>query len=214
MLMTEDDLKKQFSMPVGDGGRIVMETMNEHHLPLWRDASAHLPRSMDGAVLDIGCGGGGFIRMLSEKYPFAMFFGVDVSEDAVAMTAEVNRSMMDGGGLDLRVASVESLPFGDASFDVVTAMETYFFWPDLEKGLSEMARVASPGGIVMVASELRLGGEDDADVRTKCEEYGMTLAEDDAMLSMMDAVGIDAEAIITGSGVLYRGVRRLRSGCY
>lgn len=208
MTMSDDDLRKQFSMPMGDDGRIVMERMNEHHVPLWTEASARLPKSMDGAVLDIGCGGGGFIRMLSEKYPFAMFFGVDISDDAVSMTADVNREMVDGGALDLRVASVESLPFGDASFDMVTAIETYFFWPDLEKGMREIARVVSPGGVVMLASELRLGEDDDSEVRAKCDEYGMTLADDDSMLAVMDAAGIDAEAIVTGSGVLYRGIRR------
>ena len=137
-----------------------------------------------------------------------MLFGVDISEDALSMTADVNAETVSSGGLELHLASVDSLPFGDGSFDMVTAMETYFFWPDLQAGLRELARVVSPGGILAVGSELRYGSGDDSDIDAKCEEYGMRLVRDGEMLSMMDACGFDAEAFVGEHGVLYRGVRR------
>lgn len=200
--------KKQFSKPLGAAGREVMEQMNEHHVPLWNEALARMPKAMDGSVLDVGCGGGGFLRKLSERYPYAMLFGIDLSEDAVRMTSEVGSDLVESGSLELAVGSAESLPYEDGAFDMATAIETYFFWPDLEEGVSELSRVLSPGGVLMIASELRLGGDDEAEVLEKCGEYGMRLLSDEGMLETMDRCGLDAECFIVGPGVLYRGVKR------
>ncbi len=200
--------KKQFSKPLGAAGREVMEQMNEHHVPLWNEALARMPKAMDGSVLDVGCGGGGFLRKLSERYPYAMLFGIDLSEDAVRMTSEVGSDLVESGSLELAVGSAESLPYEDGAFDMATAIETYFFWPDLEKGVSELSRVLSPGGVLMIASELRLGGDDEEEVLEKCGEYGMRLLSDEGMLETMDRCGLDAECFIVGPGVLYRGVKR------
>ena len=209
-----DPLSKQFRKPEGDDGRKVLESMNDHHVPLWTFCLERLPKSMDGSILDVGCGGGGFLSRLSERYPYAMLFGVDISEDALRMTMDVNAGTYGSGGLELHMASVDSLPFAEASFDMVTSMETYFFWPDLEAGLREVSRVLSPGGVLVIGSELRYGAGDDARVDEMCQTYGMRIVADEEMLSLMDLVGVDAEAIPGEHGVLYRGVKRFRSrGC-
>ena len=202
------DGKEQFSKPLGAAGREVMQLMNEHHVPLWNAALEHLPKAMDGSVLDVGCGGGGFLRKLSERYPYAMLFGIDLSEDAVRMTSEVDSDLVESGSLELAVGSVDGLPYDDGAFDMATAIETYFFWPDQGKGIAEMSRVLSPGGVLMVASELRLGGDDEAEILEKCGEYGMRLLRDEEMLEIMDHCELDAECFIVGPGVLYRGVKR------
>ena len=43
-------------------------------------------------------------------------------------------------------ASVAALPFPDRSFDVVTVVETHYYWPDLPASLREILRVLEPGG--------------------------------------------------------------------
>lgn len=198
------DEKEQCRRPTGELGRKVLDGMNSHHVPLWNEALSRMPEHA-GSVLDIGCGGGGFLRKLRGRYPGAELHGIDISEDAVAMTSETNAG---DERLQLRVASVESLPFGDGSFDAVTAMETYFFWPDAEQGLREASRVLSPGGTLVVASEVGLGGDDEEDVLGICEEYGMTLLPDDEIIRIMDDAGLDAEAFRTDPGVVYIGKKR------
>ena len=204
----DDQTKTQFRNPQGDEGRKVLESMNDHHVPLWDFCLSKLPKSMDGAVLDVGCGGGGFLRRLSERYPFAMLFGVDISGDALEMTMSVNSDTYESGGLELHQASVDSLPFQEGSFDMVTAMETYFFWPDFDRGVGEISRVLSPGGVLAIGSELRYGGGDDERVDSMCAEYGMRILRDEEILSILDSYEIDAEAIPGEYGVLYRGVKR------
>lgn len=203
-----ETIRKQFRKPQGEDGRTVLESMNDHHAPLWDFCLSKLPRSVDGAILDVGCGGGGFLRRLSGRYPFAILFGVDISEDALSMTSDVNAETVEAGGLELHLASVDDLPFDEGAFDMVTAMETYFFWPDLEAGISEIARVLTPGGVLAVGSELRYGAGDDDHVDEMCQMYGMTIVTDERMLAVMDAAGIDAEAFPNEHGVLYKGVKR------
>ena len=152
-----------------------------------------MPKGMDGSVLDIGCGGGGFIRRMSERYPFAMFFGVDISEEALRMTSETNGDIVAEGGLELHLAGVDDLPFGDGSFDLVTAMETYFFWPDLEKGIGEVSRVVSAGGIFVIGSEMRVDTGDEDYIRSSLENYGARLVRDDVIVGLMDSNGFDVQ---------------------
>lgn len=183
--------KDQFRNPRGEDGRKVLEAMNDHHVPLWDWCLSKMPKGMDGSVLDIGCGGGGFINRMSERYPFAMFFGVDISEDALGMTLETNRGMYEEGGLELHLASVDDLPFDDGSFDLVTAMETYFFWPDLGKALEEVSRIVSPGGVFVIGSEMGVESSDDPYVSDSLRDYGTRLVPNDALASMMDSAGFD-----------------------
>lgn len=188
----EDPVPKgQFGNPHGEDGRKVLEAMNDHHVPLWDWCLSKMPKGMDGSVLDIGCGGGGFIKRMSERYPFAMFFGIDISEDALGMTLETNRAMYEEGGLELHLASVDDLPFDDSSFDLVTAMETYFFWPDLVKALEEVSRVVSPGGVFVIGSEMGVESSDDPYVSDSLRDYGTRLVPNDVLASMMDSAGFD-----------------------
>lgn len=46
-----------------------------------------------------------------------------------------------------------ALPFEEASFDLVSAFETVYFWPDLNRGFREVFRVLAPGGRFLVVCE-------------------------------------------------------------
>jgi SAM-dependent methyltransferase len=62
-------------------------------------------------------------------------------------------------------ASVSKLPFIDYTFDLVTAVETHYYWPDLRGDLREVLRVLKPGGMLMVVAEAYKGGRYDALLR-------------------------------------------------
>ena len=202
--------KEQFGNPQGEDGRKVLEAMNDHHVPLWDWCLSKMPKGMDGFVLDIGCGGGGFINRMSERYPFAMFFGVDISEDALGMTLDTNREMSDEGGLELHLASVDDLPFEEGSFDLVTAMETYFFWPDLGKALEEVSRIVSPGGVFVIGSEMGVESFDDPYVADSLRDYGTRLVSNDDLVSMMDSAGFDVRmyTVPENRWVVFVGTKR------
>ncbi|OYY07569.1 MAG: hypothetical protein B7Y70_14405 [Rhizobiales bacterium 35-68-8] len=101
-----------------------------------------------GHWLDAGCGTGTFSRMLAADNRTVL--GVDAS---VAMVEEGRRLAEPLGGRAAfePVATVESLPFPDASFDGVICLSVLEYLAKPQAALDELARVLRPGGVVVVS---------------------------------------------------------------
>ena len=70
-----------------------------------------------GRVLEVGCGRGVALPFLLNGFGALHVCGVDLDPDQVTRAARHLRKYE--GRIDLRVASVEQLPFAEASFDAV-----------------------------------------------------------------------------------------------
>lgn len=143
----------QVRKPAGVQGIIIARRMNQNHRGMMQWALEHMDLSSVNKMLDLGCGGGGPLSMLSERTPEAQFVGLDLSEDMLRMTCKVNRGLVDGGRLKTVRASVSSLPFDDGTFDTVLACETTYFWPDLGSDLKECRRVLKDEGRLFLVQE-------------------------------------------------------------
>ena len=104
-------------------------------------------------ILDVGCGTGANLQMLDE---FGDAEGVDVSTDAL----EFCRTR---GLAKVKQGAAESLPFADASFDLVTGLDVVEHLDDDIAGLSEMRRVLRPDGraVLFVPAFMFLWGVQD-----------------------------------------------------
>ena len=144
--------ESQFSRPSSLMGRILLRSMNIGHgrLHQWGLKAAGI--QLTDRVLDVGCGGGKAISRILEETRREVA-GIDHSPEAVKTARSVNRAAVSSGRLRIVESSVESLPFRDGFFDVVTAFETTYFWPELQAGLTEIRRVLSPGGRLVIANE-------------------------------------------------------------
>jgi SAM-dependent methyltransferase len=58
-------------------------------------------------------------------------------------------------------ASVSQLPFLSDTFDLVTAIETQYYWPDLLGDMREVRRVLRPAGKLVIIAETYKGGKYD-----------------------------------------------------
>ena len=110
-------------------------------------------------VLDVGCGGGRTVSKLAALASEGNVFGVDYSEASVAASRRKNKRGIREGRVDIRHASVSELPFAPDKFDLVTAVETHFYWPDLPADVREVQRVLRPGGAFLIVSEAYKGGK-------------------------------------------------------
>ena len=80
-------------------------------------------------------------------------FGVDYAAGSVGTSRATNARLIREGRVEVQEASVAELPFPDATFDLVTAVETHYYWPDLPHDLREILRVVKPGGSAIVIAE-------------------------------------------------------------
>jgi SAM-dependent methyltransferase len=91
-------------------------------------------------LLDAGCGTGGASVMAQERG--AIVSGCDISE---AMLGIARERLPEA---DLRLGDLEKLPFEDARFDAVVAINSLQFAPDPARGARELLRVTAPGGVI------------------------------------------------------------------
>ena len=131
--------------------------MNKSHSRLTDWGLGHVSIQPGHTILDIGCGGGRTISKLAAIATEGKVCGVDYSETSVAASQKTNAPAIALGRVELRQASVSALPFPDNTFDLVTAVETHFWWPDLPNDLREVLRVTKPGGTLLVIAEVYKG---------------------------------------------------------
>ena len=134
-----------FGNPKGLLGRMMLVSMEREHLPMAKWAFPQLNVPETGEILDIGCGGGYNMKRLLEASPKANVTGIDISEESVRKAEKINRKDL-GRRCRVKQGNVEKLPFEDGRFNLVTAFETVFFWPDLKENIKEVYRVVKTGG--------------------------------------------------------------------
>lgn len=141
-------LARQLSRPSGVLGALVRRLMNRGNAKMNAFAVEQLELAPTDRVLEIGFGGGVTLPSLLARAAFVA--GVDRSPDVVARTRVHFEEAVRAGRADFREGLVESLPFGDASFDKVCTVNTVYFWTSLDRGFAEVRRVLAPGGRVAV----------------------------------------------------------------
>lgn len=150
-------LSKFFSntrKPEGFLGKIMVNGMNGGgHAALANWAMDALQMPQDGAILDIGCGGGANVARLLKRCPHAKVYGVDYSSVSVAKSHKVNANAIKAGRCEIKEASVSALPLKDGTFNLVTAFETIYFWPDIEHSFAEVRRVMAPSATFCIVNE-------------------------------------------------------------
>jgi ubiquinone/menaquinone biosynthesis C-methylase UbiE len=132
---------------LGKLGGIVMARMN---LKIYHWAIELLEVGPSDRILEIGFGPGVGIRLLASAVSSGRVAGVDASEEMLEQASVRNVNSLGTGRGDLQQASVESLPFKDASFDKVLAVNSMRVWPDAIAGLREIRRVPKPDGRVVL----------------------------------------------------------------
>src|SRR5690348_17808753 len=128
----------QCKKPRGWLGRFTLWRMNASHSKLTDWGLGHVSVESDYTILDVGCGGGRTVGKLAARAAQGKVYGVDYSEESVATTKRLNARWIELGRVEVRHASVSQLPFAGGVFDLITAVETHFWWPDLPGDLREV----------------------------------------------------------------------------
>ena len=152
---------RQCRKPTGWLGRQVARGMNVSHSKMTDWGLDHISIGARSIILDVGCGGGGTVRKLAKLTTEGRVYGIDYSEESVGVSKKINRHLIQTGRVDIRHGSVSRLPFSDDMFDLVTAVESHYFWPDLASDMKEVLRVLKRGGELIIICGVYRGGKYD-----------------------------------------------------
>jgi len=95
-------------------------------------------------LLDAGCGTGGMLAHLARRFPAAQMHGLDYAERACTLARERSSA-------DIRCGSVDKMPYGDASFDVIVSLDVLDADDvDPRRALAEFRRCLRPGGLLVL----------------------------------------------------------------
>ncbi len=151
-------------------GRFFTWVMNMSHSGVTDWGLSHVRIEEQFTILDVGCGGGRTIEKIAAVASRGIVCGVDYAAGSVAASRAKNAQLIQAGRVEIKQGSVSELPFPDNKFDLVTAVETQYYWPDLLHDMKEVLRVLKPGGTLIVILESYKRG-----IRNKLEQPAMKL---------------------------------------
>lgn len=147
----------QCRKPQGENGKQVVDEMNESHYELTTWGLGKINIKENDTILDIGCGGGRTVNRLAKASKYGKIIGMDYSNDCVKWASLYNSNYINDSHVEIIHGSVDDIPFEDNKFDIITAVETIYFWPDLMKNFKEVKRVLKPCGKFVIINEMFLG---------------------------------------------------------
>ena len=141
-----DYFASQCGNPRGVIGKLMTWAMNRANNVMYIGIVDELKISPQTKILDVGFGNGYLEKLIIQKARCSIT-GIDISEDMVNKAVENNRRYVASGNMKFQLGDCCDLSFKDKTFDVVTTMNTIYFWNDTAKGMSEISRVLKDGGI-------------------------------------------------------------------
>lgn len=169
--------------------------MNFSHSDLTDWGLTHVSIEKDFKILDVGCGGGRTIQKLSATATEGLICGVDYAKGSVAASRAKNSRLIDAARVAIQRASVSQLPYIDNTFDLVTAVETQYYWPDLVEDMREILRVLKPGGTLAVIVESYKGGSNEilhAPVMNLLRSTRLSIDEQKKLFTSVGYTGVEA----------------------
>ena len=140
----------QCMKPHGEEGIQTIKNMNENHKEISEFAFQCITITKNDKILDIGCGGGvnieKFLKLTDKNVD-----GLDYSEISVAESLKRNKSSVEKGRCRIIQADVCDMPIENESYDLVSAFETIYFWPDIGNTFKEVSRIIKTNGQFMIA---------------------------------------------------------------
>ena len=131
-------------------------------VPLREALREHKGGARSARLLDVACGTGGFLAEAKRNYPRLAVTGVDLSAPYLAVA---KRQLSAWSRVTFAEGNAETLPFADASFDIVTCLYLFHELPRRARQAvaNEIRRVLRPDGRLIFLDSLQTGDKADYD---------------------------------------------------
>ncbi len=203
-IIEDPDLLINAGNPQGELGEKLINNMNINHESLAQWGVSQLDISKDAVILDIGCGGGvnvkRFLGITDNKV-----YGIDYSKLSVEKSSELNKKEIENKRCSITQESVSEMSFEDDTFDIVTAFETVYFWPEIENDFKEVNRVLKENGIFLICNEA-LPKENDERQKEFIELLDCSIYSEEELINYLKNSGFsEVETIIKESKDSFSG---------
>ena len=175
----------QTRKPNGFLGKMMLKGMNMGHAKLSDFGISTLPDREFFNIAELGCGGGRNIDALLKKYNKAQVVGVDYSPLSVEKAKEFNANNMSR--CEIKQGDVSNLELDKDKFDLATAFETVYFWPNIEKCFKNVYDILKDKGCFLIVNELE--GEDESSHKYEELIEGLKVYKITELESILKAIG-------------------------
>ncbi len=117
--------------------------MERRHKRLTECMLERITMTPHGRVLDIGCGDGWTVRLISKRVPQGAVLGIDLSHE---MILQARLASVELDNVLFAPAPAEEIPWAGDYFTHIVSIESAYYWPDPSLAAREMFRVAAHGG--------------------------------------------------------------------
>ncbi len=152
-LTPDERLKQEFNRWADEGEG---EKMERHHLDITEKTMRLMELRPGERVLDLGCGSGWATRLLARMVGdgpegFGQVVGVDVSDEMIRQARETSK---DFENVLYVWGSAQQIPWEENYFDKVLSVESFYYYADQDRALSELFRVMAPRGRLFILINL------------------------------------------------------------
>jgi ubiquinone/menaquinone biosynthesis C-methylase UbiE len=160
--------------------------LNRSNRGVIADAIDALALEPGAAAADLGFGGGVGLELLLQRVgPKGQVYGVDLSPTMVSRASRRLRSDVINGRLHLQTGSITQLPLEDGSIQGAITINTIYFIAELDRAFSEMARVITRAGRVVVGI-----GDPAMMARLPTTPFGFTIRSADEVSEVAQSAGL------------------------
>jgi ubiquinone/menaquinone biosynthesis C-methylase UbiE len=146
------EMARLLGKPEGEAGRAVAERLNRVNADVTAAVYQRLKLEPGERVLEIGFGNGRLLPQLLSQADDLSYVGLDIAETMVVEAITFNAELVASGQASFQRSAAEAIPYPDARFDKVFAVNVIYFWPEPVRALSEMRRVLRQGGMSVIAA--------------------------------------------------------------
>jgi len=179
-------LASQLGKPTGLRGRFVGIMLNHANRGTVTAAIDALAIQPGAVAADLGFGGGVGLALLLERVgPHGHVYGVDLSPTMVGQASSRFKDDVSSGRLHLHTGSITHLPLEDGSIQGAITINTIYFIAELDRAFSELARVITRSGRVVVGI-----GDPAMMARMPTTPFGFTLRSPDEVAAVAKSAGL------------------------
>lgn len=150
---SDETLQQEFNRwaEAGEGPK-----MEQHHLDITEKTIRLMDLRPGERILDLGCGSGWATRLLARMVGegpegFGQVVGVDVSDEMIRIARAGSKGFEN---VMFVWGSATQIPWEENFFEKVLSIESFYYWPDQERGLAELFRVMAPKGRLFILINL------------------------------------------------------------